>query len=64
MNVETPRPLYPGPKMWLCPECKRLSWACEDLGPNRSEHDGWALYRGERTPPKCSRHPGAIMALE
>lgn len=65
MSVKAPSP-GPSPRalLWQCPECKRLNWTCEDLGPNRRAHYGWALHRGETTPPKCLRHAGAVMTLE
>lgn len=51
-------------RYWICPECDRLNWTCVDRGPRVKEHDGWAKYRGEKEPPKCSRHPKAKMVLK
>lgn len=56
----------PRPRMWVCPECDRLHWACEDLGAKGDVegHSGAAQDRGQEEPPKCRRHPGVPMRLK
>jgi len=49
--------------MWLCPECTRLSWTCEDLGPGTDRHYGMAKNRGQLSAPRCIRHPDVAMVL-
>lgn len=65
------RPLPPAPiyslgnvamsGYWTCPECARLGWTCEDLGPSTDHHYGMARNRGRV--PQCIRHPGVAMVL-
>lgn len=54
----------PRRKMWLCPECQKLRWSCEDLGAGKNKHFGAANDRGQTTPPSCINHPGVPMVLD
>lgn len=47
--------------MWICPECAKRRWSCEDLGPG--QHLGWAANVGQTERPRCARHPDVPMVL-